>query len=161
MLPGGIPSPGSTRRAPRHALSPPTDPATGKRAMPQLPPRRDRGAAAVEMAIVLPLLAAMLFGIIDYGRIFNAEIQLSQASREGVRLASLGYPAADVRSRTKAAATGIAFGYQLADGDITVTACPATVTPTSVAEVRTSYQFSSILGWTKNLTQKAIMRCSG
>ena len=51
--------------------------------------RRDAGASAVEMAIVLPLLVALVFGIIDFGRMLNAEIELSQAAREGVRLAAL------------------------------------------------------------------------
>ena len=51
--------------------------------------RLDRGAAAVEMAIVLPLLIMMILGIIDFSRVFNAQLQLSQAAREGVRLASL------------------------------------------------------------------------
>jgi Flp pilus assembly protein TadG len=62
--------------------------------LPQTSRRRhnghfDRGAAAVEMAIVLPLLLFILMGLIDFGRAYNAQIQLNQASREGVRLASL------------------------------------------------------------------------
>ncbi|HET7474527.1 MAG TPA: TadE/TadG family type IV pilus assembly protein [Dermatophilaceae bacterium] len=153
------------RDRPARQHEPTTSPAPAdnhrKTAMTQLPPRRDRGAAAVEMAIVLPVLVAMLFGIIDYGRIFNAEIQLSQATREGVRLASLGYPLSDVKARTKAAASGIAFGAELADSEIAVTACPPTVTATSVAQVQATYLFSSALGWTKNLSQKAVMRCAG
>ena len=49
----------------------------------------DRGAAAVEMALVLPVLLFLLMGMIDFGRAYSAQIQLSQAAREGVRLASL------------------------------------------------------------------------
>src|SRR5450759_4377301 len=51
--------------------------------------RDDRGAAAVEMALVLPVLLFLLMGMIDFGRAYNAQIQLSQAAREGVRLASI------------------------------------------------------------------------
>ena len=50
---------------------------------------RDRGAVAVEMALVLPVLLFVLMAMIDFGRGFNAQILLSQAAREGVRLASL------------------------------------------------------------------------
>jgi len=50
---------------------------------------RDRGGAAVEMALVLPLLLFVLFGLIDFGRAYSAQIQLSAAAREGVRLAML------------------------------------------------------------------------
>lgn len=62
--------------------------------LPQTSRRRhkghlDRGAAAVEMALVLPVLLFLLMGMIDFGRMFNAQIQLSQAAREGVRLAAL------------------------------------------------------------------------
>jgi len=44
--------------------------------------RRDAGASAVEMAIVLPLLAFLVMGVVDFGRALNAEIQLSQGARE-------------------------------------------------------------------------------
>ena len=47
--------------------------------------RSDRGAAAVEMALVLPVLILLIGGIIDYGRYFFTEIQLTNAAREGAR----------------------------------------------------------------------------
>ena len=48
------------------------------------------GAAAVEMALVLPLLLLLVFGIVDFGRALNLQITLTQAAREGVRPAALG-----------------------------------------------------------------------
>src|SRR5665811_2246730 len=73
----------------------------------------DRGAAAVEMALVMPLLILMVMGIIDFGRIFNGEIQLSQAAREGARITALGAPGGfdttAVTTRAKAALTNPAF----------------------------------------------------
>ncbi len=56
---------------------------------------RDRGATAVEFALVLPLLLLLVFGIIDFGRALNAQITLTQAAREGARLEALGDPSAD------------------------------------------------------------------
>jgi len=44
-----------------------------------------RGAAAVEFAIVLPLLALILFGIIEFGLLFYNKQVLTNASREGAR----------------------------------------------------------------------------
>jgi len=35
---------------------------------------RDRGAAAVEFALLLPVLLLLVFGIIDFGRALNAQI---------------------------------------------------------------------------------------
>ncbi len=57
---------------------------------------RDRGSAAVEFALVLPLLLLIVFGIIDLGRALNAQITLTEAAREGVRLAAYGDSAATV-----------------------------------------------------------------
>jgi len=76
---------------------------------------RDRGATAVEFALLLPVLLLLLFGIIDFGRALNAQITLTQAVREGARLASFGQgnaatmsqANATVVSRTQAAATGL------------------------------------------------------
>lgn len=65
----------------------------------------DRGAAAVELALLLPLLLFLVFGIIDFGRALNAQITLTQAAREGVRLAALEKPDGDVSARVQDAAT--------------------------------------------------------
>ena len=64
--------------------------------------RRERGAAAVEMAIVLPLLLFIIAGMIDLGRLFYVQTMVTNAAREGARMASLGYDtsaggAADLR----------------------------------------------------------------
>lgn len=54
------------------------------------PRPRDRGAAAVETALVLPLLLMLVFGIIDFGRLLNAQLTVSAAAREGARAAAIG-----------------------------------------------------------------------
>lgn len=51
--------------------------------------QNERGAVAVELAIVLPLLLMLLIGIIEFGRVFNVQISLSQAAREGARYAAV------------------------------------------------------------------------
>ncbi len=47
----------------------------------------EKGAAAVEFAIVLPLLALILFGTIDFALLFYNKQVLTNASREGARSA--------------------------------------------------------------------------
>ncbi|OKI40370.1 hypothetical protein A6A27_39725 [Micromonospora sp. CB01531] len=49
----------------------------------------DRGAAAVEFALLLPVVLLVVFAIIDFGRMLNAQIVISQAAREGARAAAL------------------------------------------------------------------------
>ena len=48
------------------------------------------GAAAVEFALLLPLLVLLLFGLIQFGLAFNTKIQATNAAREGARMAVVG-----------------------------------------------------------------------
>lgn len=50
----------------------------------------ERGQALVEMALVLPLLLLLLFGIIEFGRVGHAYLTLNYAAREGARLGITG-----------------------------------------------------------------------
>lgn len=70
----------------------------------QRPPSTDRGAAAVELALVLPVLLMIIFGIIDFGRMLNAQVTLTEAAREGARAQVLGQSAPD---RVTAATLGM------------------------------------------------------
>src|SRR5215469_14940436 len=74
----------------------------------------ERGAAAVEFALLLPLLVMLIFGMIDFGRAINAQITITQAAREGARVLALpggttagsdGLPA--YQERAIAAGTGL------------------------------------------------------
>ena len=51
--------------------------------------RSESGAAAVEFAIVASLLFMVLFGVIEFGRIFNELEVLNSAAREGARVAAV------------------------------------------------------------------------
>jgi hypothetical protein len=48
---------------------------------------RERGAALVEFAIVLPLIAAFLFGIVEFGLAFSDSIAVRTGTRDGARAA--------------------------------------------------------------------------
>lgn len=60
--------------------------------MSRFPAQRaqEHGAAAVEFALVLPLLLLLIFGMVDFSRAYNAHISLSGAAREGARVLALG-----------------------------------------------------------------------
>jgi Flp pilus assembly protein TadG len=98
----------------------------------------DGGAAAVEFALLLPVLLLIVFGIIDFGRALNAQITLTQAAREGARLAAVGQPTGVVAARTQAAAT------TLTGVTVTVTPCPSGSGLGTNAVVKASYRFSFI-----------------
>jgi Flp pilus assembly protein TadG len=68
--------------------------------------RDDRGASAVEFALVLPVLLLVLFGMISAGFMFNDHLSVTNAIREGARTgASLKFTNADwatsVRDRVR------------------------------------------------------------
>jgi Flp pilus assembly protein TadG len=51
---------------------------------------KSRGQALVEFAMVLPMLAILIFGIIDFGVAIHSYIALTNATREGARFAAVG-----------------------------------------------------------------------
>lgn len=50
--------------------------------------RHRRGAAAMELAMIAPLLVLLLFGALEIGQFVNASQAVSNASREGARKAT-------------------------------------------------------------------------
>ncbi len=60
--------------------------------------REERGAAIVEMALVLPLLLALLMGVLVYGQYFMFAHNVQQAANDGARASIIGLDAADRRT---------------------------------------------------------------
>lgn len=94
--------------------------------------RRDRGQALVEVALVAPLFFALLFGLIDLGRVIWAVDVVGGAAREGARYASVhhGTPGATVRV-TKDEIKAHALGFVVAGG--TSTAATVCFSPVTIA----------------------------
>jgi Flp pilus assembly protein TadG len=69
--------------------------------------RSERGAALVEMAVVLPLFVVLLFGIIETGWLFSQQVEIRHSAREAARVAAVstpdinggGFSADDIRER--------------------------------------------------------------
>jgi Flp pilus assembly protein TadG len=130
-------------------------------------PRRrgDEGAAAVEFALVLPILLMIIFAIIDFGRMFNAQLVLDDAARETARAAAVlnNAEAAEDRGRTAAGSLGTV--------QVTVTTpCPTNPSGQPAdATVEVTYQFtfatplSFMIGasGTKTLKSTSVMPCMG
>jgi Flp pilus assembly protein TadG len=135
------------------------------------PATGDRGAAAVELALVLPVLLLLVMGIVEFGLAFNRQISLSGGAREGARWLSLHaadqagavthtidagpttpvLTAADVSLCTGPAGGTCAVGADCAPG------LTATVIATQPFDV--SIPFGPQLSIT--ITGKGVMRCGG
>jgi Flp pilus assembly protein TadG len=50
---------------------------------------REEGVAAVEFALILPVLALMLFGVLEFGRVWSQYQVFQGAAREGARCAAV------------------------------------------------------------------------
>lgn len=74
-------------------------------------PQRERGAALIEFALVIPFLILLSFAVVDLGRAFFVKNVLYQAAREGVRTAAVMTGAdgstVDTRVRQVAAAANV------------------------------------------------------
>ena len=119
--------------------------------------RSDRGAVAVEFALLLPVLVLLVFGIIDFGRVLNAQITVTQAAREGARLAALENP--NACDRAAAAATGLSLTCA---GNVTITACTATADQTNDAQVKVQYAVTGLILFPGiTVTGTGVMPCQG
>jgi Flp pilus assembly protein TadG len=84
--------------------------------------RNERGAAAVEFAIVLPILIVLVFGIVEFSIAYNREQGLHAAAREGARVAAL--PQTDqptIVARVRSALQGVLSPSDIQAATISVT----------------------------------------
>jgi Flp pilus assembly protein TadG len=68
---------------------------------------RDRGAAAVEFALIVPALILLIFGSIEFGLAVQARTVVGNAAREGVRVLSLSNSVSDSKQAVTTALGGI------------------------------------------------------
>lgn len=52
--------------------------------------RNRKGQALVEMMLVLPFLLLVFSGVVDIGLVYQRNLMVNEAAREGARLAALG-----------------------------------------------------------------------
>jgi hypothetical protein len=56
--------------------------------MPTIPFKNSRGAAILEFCLILPVLVIIVFAIVDFGRLIQARLIITNVTREGGNLAS-------------------------------------------------------------------------
>ncbi len=134
---------------------------------------QDDGTAAVEFALVVPLLLLLVFGIIDFGRAYQAKVELTHAAREGVRVWALTQDQTAAGNRTRAAAPSLEQATTPAyEVTATTTACtfgqPTTLTAnyqfsyiTPLSDLMAALPGGSALTSPITLSETGVMRCSG
>lgn len=117
----------------------------------------ERGAAAVEFALVLPILLTLVLGTIEFGRAYNVQISLTHAARETARSMAITDVWADAVAKGQSAAPSLeAAAMQFS-------ALPTTCSPGNMIQVTITYPLNTITGINPDmtLTGKAAMRCGG
>jgi Flp pilus assembly protein TadG len=133
--------------------------------------RGDRGAQVVEFALIVPIVLLLIGAVIQFGFMFNAQVTVTQAAREGARFASLNpvtgacdaaCVAAKVRTKVEGAAPGLSFSNPTTQ--IKVTACLASYDENKDAVVVVEYTVNlgaPLLNQTVHVRGKAHMPCGG
>mgnify|MGYP000518933373 CR=1 FL=1 len=129
-----------------------------------------RGNAVLETALVLPILLALSFGLVEFGYFFYVKHNFQGAAREGARVAIT--PSAtntDVTSAIQAALTPAGLhdcGYTvtLNPADVSAVATGSNITVTvscAWGTVGSGFRPLALIGASKNVSGVAVMRKEG
>ncbi|MHA7143344.1 TadE/TadG family type IV pilus assembly protein [Arthrobacter sp. TmT3-37] len=123
----------------------------------------ERGAVALEMALVLPILLLILVGILEFGRVMNVQISLTHAAREGARHAAIHYDDGTMN----VTGTALAAAPSLSGLPVTVTSNATACAPNRNVTVTTRVLLPSMSGFLNaglfpmDLEGIGVMRCGG
>ena len=121
---------------------------------------RDRGAIAVEFAILVPFLLIIIIGIVEFSRVYNAQISVTQAAREGARAMAVLNDVGQAQTQAVTAAPGL--NPALAAGNVAIT--PSACSADTNASATVTYTFPSLtnfFGTSATVTGVGVMRCGG
>lgn len=102
----------------------------------------ERGAVAVEFALLAPILVMLLLGIMEFGRAYNAQVSLSNSAREAVRVMAISND--QTAAKTAAKNAGVSLNPKLQDTNFVFT--PASCTSGAQMSVTINYTLSTLTG---------------
>jgi Flp pilus assembly protein TadG len=109
---------------------------------------RETGAAAVEFALVLPVLLLVVFGMIDTGLWLNEKITATEAARQGLRAYLLSEGNQAARAEAGRAVITRLLERDLAPGAVRFTPCaPVAGSGVRTATVSFTYESEAAVGF--------------
>jgi Flp pilus assembly protein TadG len=116
---------------------------------------RRRGAAATELALLLPVLVLVVLGCVDFGRFAYNYIAVTNAARAGASYGAMNNYTASTYSTWSAGITQTArdeMSQQVGSGNIgnlKVTVAPPIIDANGLRRVRVtaSYPFTTVVTW--------------
>ncbi len=122
-------------------------------------PRGDRGTAAVEAALVLPVLLLLIMGIIDLGRAFATKQEVTHAAREAVRVYAVTHDPEEAAQAFAVGTTGLSCSAPTISPQPCIEGEPVTVSGSC------DFNFITPLGnglpGLNQIGSTAVMRCGG
>jgi Flp pilus assembly protein TadG len=103
----------------------------------------ENGQALVELTLALPVLLLILFGIIQFGSLYDHYESLTNATRAGARVAAVSRSASNPVSTTVQAVKSAAPNLNASQLVVTVS---GTWTPGATVTVTATYPYSVSLG---------------
>lgn len=109
------------------------------------------------MAVILPVLLLLVFGLVEFSRAFNAKAVVTHASREGVRVLAITGDAGEAADAARAASGPLNVTLV----GISTTAC----IPGEPTSMTVTYPFEWLMPLigegTLTISTTAVMRCGG
>lgn len=131
--------------------------------------RRDRGAVAVEFALVIPLFFALLLGIIEFSNFYRVQISVSQAAREAARSFAISHNTDTASNAGKAAAPSLntaSLSFAFTGGT-----CDPKAVPVQTINAVATYPYATLTGFSipsfgtismpTSVNGTSSMRCGG
>lgn len=109
--------------------------------------RSEQGQTMTEFALILPILLVLVFGIVQFGIIFNNYVTLTDAARTASRKGAVSRGAADPKGTCESAGYAAGVGLNNPGTDF-VLSCDSSWQPAADVTVTATYPWNvSLLGW--------------
>jgi len=116
-----------------------------------LPRGNECGQALVEVALVIPVLLLLAFGVVAVGRVTDAQMGVSAVAREAARAAALANGPGAAASQGMTQGQEVAAGYHLGDGSLQLAVNAGNFTRGGTVQASARYTVSlgdlPLLGW--------------
>ncbi len=113
--------------------------------------KNERGQALVEVALVIPILLLLAFGVVAVGRVTDAQMGVSAVAREAARAAALANDPGAAASQGMTRGQEVAAGYHLGDGSLQLAVNAGNFTRGGTVQASARYTVSlgdlPLLGW--------------
>ena len=107
--------------------------------------KKEGGSNLVEFTLIITVLLLLIMGTIEFGRVMNAQILVTNSAREGARLGAVGGSAASIETKIEN------MIGNLSAGNLTVTVTNAQGTPGTQVTVDVQYDLLLVVPLISNI----------